>query len=203
MAEQVNPTHSNQIFAALREEIIRGTLAPGEKLRQDHIAARFATSHVPVREALLRLVATGLATSEPRRGVRIAPLDPQELGDVVEMRTALETMALKHAMAKMKASHLKGIEQAMLACDRATSAMEQDRWNRAFHYGLVAACAMPRLLETIEHLQLISARHFNVNWKDSWKQTVDRDHHLIFQLVKQGETVAAQAALARHLQKIR
>ena len=46
---------SDTIYAALREQIITGALAGGEKLRQDHIARDFETSHVPVREALLRL----------------------------------------------------------------------------------------------------------------------------------------------------
>ena len=64
-----------RISRSLAERIISGTLEPGARLRQDHIALEFGTSHVPVREAFRLLEAQGLAISEPRRGFRVAAFD--------------------------------------------------------------------------------------------------------------------------------
>ena len=66
-----NETIAARISRVLADRIIEGEIEPGTKLRQDHIAEEFQTSHVPVREAFRRLEAQGLAVSEPRRGVRV------------------------------------------------------------------------------------------------------------------------------------
>ena len=58
-------TVSDVVPQPLAERIIAGTIEPGSRLRQDHIAEEFETSHVPVREAFRRLEAQGLAISEP------------------------------------------------------------------------------------------------------------------------------------------
>ena len=97
MKTEPNITISDQIQHALTDQIIRGQLLPDEKLRQDHIAKTFNTSHVPVREALLRLEARGLAVSIPRRGVRVAPFNPDDIVEIKAMRLALEPVALLHA----------------------------------------------------------------------------------------------------------
>ncbi|NKC21894.1 GntR family transcriptional regulator [Ochrobactrum oryzae] len=84
-------TIAARISRILADRIIAGEIEPGTKLRQDHIAEEFETSHVPVREAFRRLEAQGLAVSEPRRGVRVASFDISEIREVAEMRAALKS----------------------------------------------------------------------------------------------------------------
>ncbi len=81
-------TIAARISRILADRIIAGEIEPGIKLRQDHIAEEFETSHVPVREAFRRLEAQGLVVSEPRRGVRVASFDISEIREVAEMRAA-------------------------------------------------------------------------------------------------------------------
>ncbi|MCJ9674875.1 GntR family transcriptional regulator, partial [Neorhizobium sp. SHOUNA12B] len=66
MGKEPEDTIASRISRVLADRIVRGELAPGARLRQDHIAEEFETSHVPVREAFRRLEAQGLAISEPR-----------------------------------------------------------------------------------------------------------------------------------------
>ena len=106
MTKPAEDTIAVRIAKALAERIIAGTIEPGARLRQDHIAEEFETSHVPVREAFRRLEAQGLAISEPRRGVRVASFDLSEVKEVAAMRAALEVLALRHAAPHLTAAIL-------------------------------------------------------------------------------------------------
>ena len=97
MAKGTDDTIAVRISKVLADRIISGAIEPGARLRQDHIAEEFQTSHVPVREAFRRLEAQGLAVGEPRRGVRVASFDLGEVKEVAEMRAALEVLALRQA----------------------------------------------------------------------------------------------------------
>src|SRR5690348_12169254 len=92
---------AGRIAAALAERIVSGALHPGSRLMQDHIAAEFQASHVPVREAFRKLEAQGLVVSKPRCGVRVSDLDPAMVAEVTEMRAALESLALSHALPRL------------------------------------------------------------------------------------------------------
>ena len=75
MTRSPDPTLADRVFAALSRQIEAGELAPGQRLRQDEIAAAFGASHVPVREAFRRLEAEGLVarqrSSEDERRLEI------------------------------------------------------------------------------------------------------------------------------------
>ncbi len=199
----MSATMADVIYDALCARIVTGDLPAGEKLRQDHIAREFGTSHVPVREALLRLEGHGLAQSQPRRGMRVAALDPEEVREVTEMRIALETLALSHAIPRLTATDLKAGEAARLACDAAETMVEWDLRNRAFHRAILAPCAMPRLLGAIDDLHIASARHFHAHWRHRWVQRVDKEHAAILAAMQRRDTQAAVELLRRHLKRMR
>lgn len=196
-------TVADKIYIALRERIITGELPADEKLRQDHIARDFDASHVPVREALLRLEAHGLATSLPRRGMRVSALDPQEIREVVEMRVALEVLALSHAVPRISVQDLEQIKAAFETCETRNDMQSWDRANRAFHLALLTPCAMPRLLSNIADLQVAAARHMSAHWRGSWRPRPDPDHAALVDAVSQRETAAACDIMRRHLRRVR
>ncbi|MGO4174795.1 GntR family transcriptional regulator [Bosea sp. TAF32] len=191
-----------RIARALAERIIAGTIEPGARLRQDHIAEEFETSHVPVREAFRRLEAQGLAISEPRRGVRVASFDLSEVKEVAAMRAALEVLALRHAAPHLTAAILDQAEQARRDCDAATDVRAWEEANRRFHRTLVAPCGMKRLLATIDDLHAASARFLFSAWRSEWESRTDHDHRTILSALRGGDLETATATLARHAQWI-
>lgn len=196
-------TLADTIYLALREQIITGDLPAGDRLRQDHIARAFEASHVPVREALLRLEAHGLAKSEPRRGMRVSALNPAEMTEVQEMRVALEPLALLHAVQKATPIQLKKADELRQLCDAAGDMPTWETRNRAFHMAILAPCDMPRLLATIADLQAASARHLYANWRGRWLQRADKDHAAILQAMTRKDTETAAEVLRRHIRRIR
>jgi DNA-binding GntR family transcriptional regulator len=189
------------IARQLAAGIVSGALAPGERLRQDHVAAAFRASHVPVREAFRRLEAQGLAVAEPRRGVRVAPLHPADILETAEMRAALEGLALRHALARMTAADL---DAARASLDQEAAAGSDlaglEAANRRFHTAILAPCAMPRLLATVESLHAVAARHLFAAWRHlDWEARSASEHRAVLAAVEARDRKRAATLLAAHI----
>ena len=193
-------TIAARIGNTLAERIISGAIAAGARLRQDHIAEEFGASHVPVREAFRRLEAQGLVVSEPRRGVRVAGFTLNDVREVAEMRAALEVLALRNAAPHLTKAILNQAEEANVACDKARNVEAWEEANRAFHRLIIAPCAMPRLLKSIDDLHTASARFLFSGWRAEWEAPTDRAHSAILAALRAGQIDTAAAVLARHAQ---
>lgn len=86
---------SDQVYAALRDEILNGELRPGESLSVLGVADRFGASRTPVRDAFLRLGSDGLVSLIDRQGARVSPISIRGVRDLSEMRTLLEATATR------------------------------------------------------------------------------------------------------------
>src|SRR5690348_4650757 len=100
MAEALTPltppdTLAQSTAELLRERLLSGAFAPGERLVEAEIARQLGISRGPVREALARLRAEGLAYEEPRRGSFVAALSAEDVREIYELRAALETQAAR------------------------------------------------------------------------------------------------------------
>ncbi len=198
-----SPAVAERIAEALIERIVAGELSPGAPLRQDHVAAEFGASHVPVREALHFVRAQGLAVSEPRRGIRVAPMDAMHQQEVIEMRAALELLAFRHAGKQHSARHLAAIEGAVVAGEKAGSIVEWERANREFHAALVVPCQMKWLLSFLEQLRLAHSRIvISMERTAGWQPRSNHDHRQIYAAVKGRDHQRATLLLTRHLHGI-
>lgn len=92
---------AEEVFEILRDRIIAGEYQLGSWMRQEEIASDLGVSHTPVREALDRLVAEGLAERVPYRGVRVARLTQEEIADIYAARLFLEAAVVRAAAHKM------------------------------------------------------------------------------------------------------
>lgn len=194
------PTLAERIADTLAQRIIVGDLPPDTRLRQEVFAYEFNTSHVPIREAFLRLEIRRLVVSEPRRGVRVAPLELSEAKEIVRMRGALEVMALRSAKSKPAPKQLAKIQAALLAGDRATGLIEWEAANRAFHTALAELSLMPRLVATVAELNTAFSRQVFAEQKsDQWKPRSNNDHRMIFEAVRAGDFDLAAQYLENHI----
>src|SRR5438105_8214570 len=124
---------TGQIARVLAQRIVAGVLPPGVPIRQDRVAEEFRASHVPVREAFRKLEAQGLVIGEPRRGVKVASLDPAAVMEVTEMRAALEVLALRHALPKLTAADISAAADALAEGATSTDIAIWEAANRRFH----------------------------------------------------------------------
>lgn len=203
MTDSESTTVAWRIAESIGERIISGDIQPDAPLRQDHVAREFNSSHVPVREAFRQLEAQHLVVAVPRRGVRVAPLDTNSVKEIAEMRAALEVVALRNAAPKFTSTHLARIELALIEGDSAQTIQDFEMANRAFHQALVAPCAMPRLLASLDGLQLANSRLvFAMARNAGGRPRSNQDHRLILQALRARNVDQACNLLARHIQTI-
>jgi DNA-binding GntR family transcriptional regulator len=191
---------ADAIADALARRIVLGQLPPGQKVGQDQIATEFRASHVPVREAFRRLEARGLLVSEPRRGVRVAPIDPSAVCEVTEMRAALEVLALQHAAAKLTQADIEAARTALSGGEASRDLIVWEQANRRFHRSIIAPCGMPRLLLAIDDLHQASARFLLATWKDlDWQPRSDAEHRAIIDSIETNNIERAAKLLREHI----
>ena len=105
MAETLTPLRPPDTLAQstadlLRERLLGGGFAPGERLVEAEIARQLGISRGPVREALAKLRAEGLVYDEPRRGSFVAELTDHDVHEIYELRAALEMQAVRLLIAR-------------------------------------------------------------------------------------------------------
>ena len=94
---------SQKIETQLKQEIMSGILAPGQRLTIDDIAERLQVSAMPVRDAVRRLDGLGFLKVAPRRGVYVEDFDQTRFKDTMEVRIALECLAVELAVPRIPA----------------------------------------------------------------------------------------------------
>jgi len=196
-------TIAHRISRVLADRIITGVLKPDTRLRQEHIAEEFGASHVPVREALRRLEAQGLAVSKARRGVRVASFSSAAVEEATRMRSVLEGLALRQAGPNLTPNTLDRAEEVARACDQAINVVQQEAANRQFHSLLLTPCEMPRLLAEIDDLQMVGSRLLFLGGnKDLVAPRFDADHHTVLQYLRTGNLDEAVRTLERHVLRL-
>jgi DNA-binding GntR family transcriptional regulator len=103
---------ADSVYHTLRGAIVEGQLDPGDSLIEWHVARQFGTSRMPVREALLRLEAEGLAFRVPRRGLVVRRVSEHEVLEVYAVRIELEALAAREAAREAQPSDVAQLRWA-------------------------------------------------------------------------------------------
>ncbi|HEY7470142.1 MAG TPA: GntR family transcriptional regulator [Acidimicrobiia bacterium] len=138
---------------ALRAAILRGDLPGGAKLVQTDIATQLEVSTTPVREAMRDLASEGLITLDSHRIGTVRKPDWEEMGEIVEIRRSLETMAIRRAMANITDQQL---DEATSLADVLAEEEDLGSWvqkNSQFHNIFHRATSTRRLAGMLQGLE--------------------------------------------------
>lgn len=138
------------IETVLMDEIAAGALAPGERLDEVRLTARFGVSRTPVREALSRLVAQGILIPGEKRGVRVAQYTRAELAQIFEAMHEIEAACARVAAQRLTLLARLEIETAQAACVTAAQTGERIRYLRAneeLHEAIYRATGNPYMAQ--------------------------------------------------------
>jgi DNA-binding GntR family transcriptional regulator len=191
---------STVVVDALRQEIIRGELPPGARLRQDAIASRFGVSQTVAREAFKDLVRESLLVAEPRRGVSVALMSALEAEEMTRLRTLVESQALAWAIPNMMRTDFDCASSLIEKLDRAESVDELIAQNALFHRALYQPCNRVRTLMLIETLRQGFERYLRYTWEStSHLRQSQEEHRKLVNLCQQRDIEGACALLRQHI----
>src|SRR5271154_579595 len=188
-----------QVEQQLREMILGLDIAPGERLTERWIEARFAASRTPIRAALLRLETEGLIGRDGR-GWTVAPLNLSELEQVAVYREAVEIAAIRLTCALADRGGAEAVEGLLDSCDAATSREEWHRVGTDFHIELARLSGNEFLVRGVKDAMMRLSRARWLEVKDEGAR--DRawaEHRNILVAVKAGEADVAAARLGMHI----
>lgn len=142
-------TLAQRITGLLRDAIIDGALPAGYPLRQEELASRFGISRIPLREALRQLEAEGFVQIAAYRGATVRSISATEIRQIMEIRIAVESLALDLAIPRITDARLDQLERIAAQLGRETDPRRFTELHTEFFLGLYEACEIPLLLEVI------------------------------------------------------
>ncbi|RXS64534.1 GntR family transcriptional regulator [Streptomyces sioyaensis] len=188
---------------AIRDDIVSGALAPGSRLIEEILAARYGVSRVPIREALRTLQSEGFVTTRHHAGACVAEPTEQEAADLLDVRALLEPLGAARAAARRSPAHLKVLRGLVrLGRERArhgnpADLQQLDDW---FHETLAQAVGSPSLTALLTQLRR------KIEWMyavepparagESWDE-----HGAVLDAVARGDAERARALMAAHVER--
>ncbi|WP_030668753.1 GntR family transcriptional regulator [Streptomyces cellulosae] len=199
---------SEQVYAHLREAIMRGDYSPGDPLKPQDLAKEQGVSLAIVREALVRVVGDGLADRLPNRGFAVPAFSDRRWQEITEARRAIEPVVLRMSIQRGDVDWEARVRAAHHRLARTPAYVQEEgehysgAWSEAhrlFHRTLLEGCGNSVLLETFDRMWIASelARRWSAH------RVPDRDHvgehRRLEETALARDADAAVEALSQHL----
>ena len=198
-------TNYDMLRDAIREDIVAGVLPPGCRLKISDLTERYGISAMPVRDALQQLCGEGYIAIEPNRGASVRQIDAAFLGQVYEIRRAVESFFVRKLIARLTAADLIGLRKMLR---RHAAALErQDRglvhdldWE--FHQQIVAATNNQEALSVLaRHYKMIRPLRVRFGRSPERSRMLVAEHEQIVAAIEAQDATLAAARLEEHIDR--
>ena len=194
------------VYKGLVQNIIRGTIPPGQKLLPEKIARQMEVSTTPVREALSRLEAKGFATPHPQRGWVVSELPQTKHKEILDLHILLECEAISRAARRIPPENLKKLERAKEVIEQIDQNEDPTGFheaNRKFHMVAYQNCGSAKMLDIIKELWDLSSPYYQILFRQSLvpKPTAGVNHHAhIIKALAAGDSAGAKEWLKKDIE---
>lgn len=195
------------VHAALRAAILDGSLAPGQALSVPELSRQLDVSRSPVREAVLALVAHGLAVEQPRRGVAVARIEAADMLEIHEVREGVEAQAARlcaERASPVALQQLAGLLQRQAAIVDLDDALGWFQTNADFHRLVAAAAGNRRLSEmtlVLEGQMRLGLRQVSSD-REQRRQGLG-EHRAVLDAITGREPALAERLMREHIRRTR
>ena len=192
------------VFNTLRQAILRGEFKPGERLMEIQLANKLGVSRTPIREAIRKLELEGLVLMIPRKGAEVADITEKSLRDVLEVRKALEELAVQLACEKITQEELEELEKAgenfKKVLKRSKDITEVAEADVRFHDVIYMATDNQKLILLLNNLreQMYRYRVEYLKREEAHPQLI-AEHAAIIEYISKGEKKAATDVMCKHI----
>lgn len=196
-----------QIAASLRNAVLDGSLKPGERLRQERLAADLGVSRTPLREAMRKLEEEGFIQILPSKGAQVATLDPTEQAAAYEVREVLDGLAARLASSRIRpeqADELRSVVETMAV---QAEGDVPDNWHTAnlrFHQIIYEASGNAPLLRMFPQTRMTELANPTTSELYPSRRELSLDEHrTICEAILAGDGERAEATARRHMRSAR
>lgn len=187
------------VFNTLREAILKGELKPGERMMEKQLAEKMGVSRTPIREAIRKLELEGLVVMVPRKGAQVASITEKEVKNVLEVRAALEELAVKLACQRMDKNQINELKSIMFEFDEASEEKDVNKLVAAdikFHDTIFKAAQNEKLQQIINNLREQIFRYRLAYLRNNYYHEIIRREHqeMIDAIENNDEDKAAKVA---------
>jgi len=191
------------VFNTLRKAILTGTLKPGERLMEVHLANRLGVSRTPIREAIRKLELEGLVIMIPRRGAEVARITEKSLKDVLEVRRALDALSVELACDRITSEDTRRLWEACQEFERAARGKDASviaKADVALHDIIVEATGNLRLQQLVNNLseQMYRYRFVYIR-EESRHDNLVKEHREIYESIASRDKERAARAAKVHI----
>ncbi|RMF82723.1 MAG: GntR family transcriptional regulator [Chloroflexi bacterium] len=186
----------------LRDIILAGDLGPGERLLQEELAKRFDVSPTPIREAIKQLVAEGVLSHSPYKGVHVAEVNLEDAHEIYLIRAVVEELATKLAVPRLRIMDIKQLHAYhQTICDHLEAGERKAirKVNYNFHILIYETANMPELLRIIRGLWMKSPLDSLYVIPRRAQQAID-EHQAILDAIDDGDADRAGAGMRIHIE---
>lgn len=197
-----------KIYDALKADILNMSLAPGAALDETDLSARFGMSRTPVREALQKLVADGLATTLPNRNTVVTALDFESVPHYLDALTLMYRVTSRLAALRRKPEDLARMRAAQAefaAAVAASDAIAMLESNRNFHLAIAQAGGNRYYTDLFERLLNDGMRLLRLyyrSYQDSLPQEFVHEHDAMIAVIEAGNADTAERQGGDHARQI-
>lgn len=196
----------SRVAETLREEILNGTLAPGERIVQEDIAERFGASRQPVRDALRLLEGDGLVTLKANSGAWVSKLSESECDEAYLVRERLEPLLLSQSIPNLTSAQHARLVELVQEIENTKDIESFLRLDREFHLlsysgaqdGMLSEF-VERIWNTTQHYRRAFAKLNNF----ATSEVTHMEHKLILDGILRKDSPQAERALESHIRRTR
>jgi len=200
---------SDQIYGVLKELILLGKIAPGERMIESNIAEDLRTSRTPVREAFQRLTQDGLVERVPQGGVRVTVITPRMVREVFGIRAVLEVYAVELACDNIDIETIIKLKELAQHARKLLSSPEANAreglitlWkiNTSFHETIYRAAGSEHLLKTVDQLNSLVRRFRFLSMRKTRIRAWDQ-HELVIKYLEDKDKVVLGELMKTHIEE--
>ena len=179
-------TLASMVYHRILQDILRGHLEPGRKLRLQSLKEQYQVGNSPLREALNRLSANRMVVREENKGFRVSPASSAELMELVRTRCWLEEIALRESIVNGDETWEEEVVLAYHRLSRTPRPVDEESFNtkpewealhRQYHLALISACNSSFLLGYCEQLHEQALRYRNLTAVVAYRERHEHDEH--------------------------
>jgi DNA-binding GntR family transcriptional regulator len=197
---------SQRVADILAERIQAGRLGPGERIKQDQLAAELNVSRIPVRDALRILEARGLVTLKANAGAQVASLSRRDMELSYQIREKLEPMLLADSIPHLSDADIAELSEIKTKLEVAENVDDYMPLSRQFHWTAFRSHRAPMLAQMVERLWDTTHRYRRSYARFALQdaelfQVMTRERELLFGAIQRREVDLAPRMLGLHIRR--